>query len=191
MEVQAKNITGTHIGKLTVIRQLEEPKNGHIVYECLCDCGNTVYALHKNLIKGSPKSCGCLQSEMVSKANRKDLTGQRFGRLIAVRPTERRECTSIVWECICDCGNTAFVTSNHLIRGLTRSCGCLRKEQHAKDLTGQRFGTVVVVAPTEQRYRKYIVWKCICDCGKVNYIPSCTLIRPRAKLCECAKTKKL
>lgn len=178
-------------GRLTILRQLEERKSGHIVYECLCDCGNTTIVHHRSLITGSTKSCGCLHKEIMSNIKSKDLTGQRFGRLIAVKPTEQRESTYVLWECICDCGNTTFATANNLQRGMKQSCGCLRTELHSKDLTGQRFGTVVVVAPTKQRMRRYIVWECQCDCGKVRYIPSHTLKRLGAKLCDCADSAKL
>lgn len=34
-----------------------------------------------------------------------------------------------IWECVCDCGATALVTGGNLTRGITRSCGCLRKEK--------------------------------------------------------------
>ena len=37
--------------------------------------------------------------------------------------------TKIVWECICDCGNTIFVARSSLKSGNTKSCGCLRKEK--------------------------------------------------------------
>ena len=58
----------------------------------------------------------------------KDLTGQRFGRLVAVCPTEKRSGTSIVWECRCDCGNTTYAAAGSLKSGNTNSCGCLCKE---------------------------------------------------------------
>jgi hypothetical protein len=57
-----------------------------------------------------------------------DLTGQRFGRLVAVEKTDIRKDGKIVWKCICDCGNYCFVMSNILKRGMTNSCGCLAKE---------------------------------------------------------------
>ena len=56
------------------------------------------------------------------------ITGQRFGRLVAIQPTSKRCGNSIVWKCLCDCGNTAFVSSNNLRSGKTKSCGCLHKE---------------------------------------------------------------
>jgi hypothetical protein len=67
-----------------------------------------------------------------------DLTGQRFGRLTAMRrvATENREP---VWACVCDCGSTTDVASSKLRSGWTRSCGCLRRETVAA--TGRRTST--------------------------------------------------
>ena len=59
-----------------------------------------------------------------------DLTGQRFGRLLAVRPTVHRLHGSVVWLCRCDCGTEAAVPSNSLRSGNTRSCGCQRAEHN-------------------------------------------------------------
>lgn len=64
----------------------------------------------------------------------KDLTGQRFGRLIVIKrvPSDR-----VKWECRCDCGNVRVIQAALLVatrtgpdgrsRG-TKSCGCLRLE---------------------------------------------------------------
>lgn len=57
--------------------------------------------------------------------NAKDLTNQRFDRLIALKPTDERRNRSIVWYCICDCGNECFVSSINLQSNNTKSCGCL------------------------------------------------------------------
>lgn len=60
-------------------------------------------------------------------AKGKDLTGQRFGKLIAIRPTEKRAYGgNIVWECKCDCGNTCYVSAHDLKHGNVKSCGCLK-----------------------------------------------------------------
>ena len=61
-----------------------------------------------------------------------DLTGKRFGRLIAKEPTEERKNGSVVWKCDCDCGNTHFVRADQLKSGKTKSCGCLDSERTAE-----------------------------------------------------------
>jgi hypothetical protein len=58
----------------------------------------------------------------------KDITGQRFHRLVAIRPTERRQSKCVVWECLCDCGNTCFRNTNSLMFGNEKACGCMRNE---------------------------------------------------------------
>ena len=61
--------------------------------------------------------------------NSKDLTGQRSGRLIALKPTDKRKDRKVVWLCQCDCGNVCFVSSNHFQDGNTQSCGCLHRDR--------------------------------------------------------------
>ena len=61
-----------------------------------------------------------------------DITGQRFGRLVAVEliPKEERTWSNKerAWRCKCDCGNEVIVRQRSL-RGarMTQSCGCVRK----------------------------------------------------------------
>ncbi|AQG74085.1 hypothetical protein AWJ15_14425 [Lacticaseibacillus rhamnosus] len=63
-----------------------------------------------------------------------DLTGQRFGRLVAIKDAGYTKNRSRVWECKCDCGNTAFVKAGHLKNGNVKSCGCLLAESYRKNL---------------------------------------------------------
>ena len=64
-----------------------------------------------------------------------DLTGQRFGRLTVLRRAGSMEyggCAHAVWRCRCDCGEECDIVSMHLRKGVTRSCGCLRREHAAR-----------------------------------------------------------
>ena len=61
----------------------------------------------------------------------RDLTGNRFGRLVAVEVAGRKKyknCTIILWRCLCDCGNSITTTSPSLTNGYTKSCWCLRAD---------------------------------------------------------------
>lgn len=61
-----------------------------------------------------------------------DLKQQKFGRLTVINKTKRRaKDKSVIWKCLCDCGNTIFVDSNHL-RFQTQSCGCSRVRHGGK-----------------------------------------------------------
>lgn len=58
----------------------------------------------------------------------KDITNQRFGRLVVLEPTEQRKQKKVVWKCLCDCGNEVYVDSSSLSSHNTKSCGCLSKD---------------------------------------------------------------
>lgn len=57
-----------------------------------------------------------------------DLTGQRFGRLVAVQTNGKNSNGQLKWLCHCDCGNVVTVERANLVRGHTQSCGCYREE---------------------------------------------------------------
>lgn len=118
-EAHIKNHEGERHGKLTVIKMAQErTKDNKILWECKCDCGNIVLVRASNLKKS--KSCGqCF--------NGKDISGQRFGKLIAIKYHHTTSSSKkSVWECRCDCGVTTYVNSADLIAGKTQSCGCTR-----------------------------------------------------------------
>ncbi len=59
-----------------------------------------------------------------------DLTGERFGRWTALSLcTQRTKCNSTQWLCCCDCGVEKVVNSRSLRRGVSRSCGCLQRQE--------------------------------------------------------------
>ena len=179
---RVKDLTGQKFGKLTVIRPTKERKNRGVVWECKCDCGNTAFVTNGSLVSGNTKSCGCLHMK-----NIKDLTGQKFGKLTAICPTGEKKGSSVVWECKCDCGNTAFVNRDSLVRGKTKSCGCLK----IKDLTGQKFGKLTVICSTKKRKNGGVVWECKCDCGNTAFVNSRNLISGNTQSCGCLYIKDL
>ena len=60
-------------------------------------------------------------------STRQDLSGQRFGRLVALRPTGATKSHSAVYLFQCDCGQQKEICVTALRTG-TQSCGCLRRE---------------------------------------------------------------
>ncbi len=118
-----------------------------------------------------------------------DITGQRFGRLIALRPTKNRSSYgAVVWECRCDCGKITFGDTSKLGVGGKRSCGCLHKDIVHKNITGKRFGRLIALEAIEQRDKsRGVIWKCKCDCGEVAYATPNTLGFGRVKSCGCLR----
>jgi hypothetical protein len=122
-----------------------------------------------------------------------NLSQKRFGRLIAIEPVHVDG--RIKWLCKCDCGTKKYIDKCSLTSGKSQSCGCLQKERvssaikgkFVKQLTGMRFGKVVVVKEYWKRRYGGVCWECKCDCGNKSIFPSSDLIRGRIKSCGCLK----
>lgn len=122
---KAIDLTGQKFGRLTVVSKAET-KNNAAVWNCVCDCGKSVFVFGYNLRKGHTRSCGCLREEKLGNKC-KNIKGKRFGRLVANCRAENNGKVTM-WKCQCDCGNEAVVATYRLINGETKSCGCLRNE---------------------------------------------------------------
>lgn len=126
-----RKLEGERFGRLTVIKDSGQRKSEKVVWECQCDCGQIVFVPTTYLTSGDTKSCGCLQRERTAETARKDLSNERFGSLLALRPTTKRKAGMIVWECQCDCGNIHFASTSDLTTGNVMSCGCTRESRGA------------------------------------------------------------
>lgn len=96
--------------------------------------------------------------------NFKDLTGRTFGRLTVISfsafvdrsyPSRQRVHHISTWLCRCECGNETVVFSGNLIRGNTRSCGCLSRETSAARQT-----THGMTNSPEYRVWSHIIGRC-------------------------------
>ena len=196
--------TGNIYGRWTVLERdyNKTSKSGDVYWKCRCSCGTEKSIAGHQLRSGRTKSCGCLRKEkfierVKENALQYDLTGQRFGRLTVIKRTDERNHGSVVYECLCDCGNTIKVMSQSLKDGGTRSCGCLQSETSKKigiqvglryDLTGQKFGKLTVL----ERIRvegKGIYYKCLCDCGNTTIIAANHLKNGHTTSCGCINSK--
>lgn len=123
----------------------------------------------------------------------RNLSGQVFGRLLAVDVSPKRISNKRTWQCLCECGNIIDAHTDHLLSGRSASCGCLRREltsrRAMKDLTGQVFGKLTVLEPSRQVRTKSgiskFVWRCLCECGASALVRSCNLLDGKTKSCGC------
>lgn len=60
----------------------------------------------------------------------RDVTGQRFGMLVAESIDASRD--GRYWVCRCDCGRVKSVRQNHLTGGLVTSCRCKRRTEEGR-----------------------------------------------------------
>ena len=121
----AEDLTGRIYGKLAVLYR-DKNRNGRTCWVCRCACGNLHSAAASDLKVGSVTSCGCAAYK---DRPYMDLTGQRFGRLTVVRRLEKRtRAGSVIWKCVCECGNVIEASQYCLTSNKTTSCGCRVEE---------------------------------------------------------------
>ena len=178
-----KNELGNRYGKLTVISRSDykNPTQRGVYWNCLCDCGRMTLVKGTSLRSGNTTSCG-----HCSREHHEDLTNQRFGKLVALKYIGCDKFGKAQWLCQCDCGNQTIVTSNLLKQGKTKSCGCNKGGRI--DLTGQRFGKLLVLKYTKTE-KNVAYWLCQCDCGNQIEISSHSLVTGNTQSCGCLKSK--
>ncbi len=64
---------------------------------------------------------------------KKNLIGQRFGRLVVIAEHPSRN-GRVFWECKCDCGNIHVVARGNLQHGHVTSCGCKHAENSRNNI---------------------------------------------------------
>jgi hypothetical protein len=184
---------GLRFGRLTVVS--EHPvraKCGFVRYVCACECGGETIASGACLRSGHTTSCSCVSREKATKLA-KDLTGQRFGKLLVVARAGQDSRGRAKWLCQCDCGGTTESMGYRLRGGFSSSCGCMQREGFREyvalktpDLVGRRFSWLAVVARLESDGRA-ARWLCKCDCGKETKAITNSLLSGSKNSCGCAR----
>lgn len=162
-----KDLTGQFFNRLLVIGRGPDyisPKGKiNSQWYCICSCKehNIILVRISNLTTNNTKSCGCLNQEKtitrikkIGKSMASNLKNQRFGKLIALYPTDERKNGSVVWMCKCDCGNFYKAASTQLSRGDINSCGCLKESK----------GVLKIEEILKEKHLKYIKEKTFESC---------------------------
>lgn len=118
---QAIDLTGMQFGRLKVVNRAGS-RNGQPTWDCECSCGQKRTIEGSGLRRGARKSCGCWTRDRII-----DMTGQVFGRL-TVKEYSHWHNGRTIWRCECQCGTSVTVGRADLIKGKTKSCGCLSRE---------------------------------------------------------------
>lgn len=174
-----RNLIGLQFGQLTVISWLGK-RDGSMHHHWLveCTCGNRKEISGDNLTRSRAptQSCGCRRTTWAQSEERramigKDMTGQRFGRLVALRRSDKETTFGrrIYWDMQCDCGQICTVNGAFVRRNRILSCGCMKREPQLrnKDLSGRVFGKLKVLERVDTQAELYLEqWLCQCACGK-------------------------
>lgn len=143
MSPQVVDISGQVFGHWQVIEYNDHPKNtnGGSHWWCKClYCGKIRSVWGHSLRAGLSDNCGCERNRKTGQRKFKDLTNQTFGRLTVISLDHMKKYDKgrsiAIWRCHCSCNgpnSDCLVSSSSLIRGDTRSCGCLMHEASIKN----------------------------------------------------------
>ena len=92
------DLTGQKFGRLFVEKEAGKTRQGNYLWECRCECGNTVVVSSSNLIRNHTLSCGCLRAETMreighlSATHHSSLCGSKNYRLYMVWVHMRERC---------------------------------------------------------------------------------------------------
>lgn len=125
--MRALELTGQRFERLLVLSRAGIDNHGKITWLCRCDCGTEKIINGGSLKRGLTLSCGCLNKERAAKRRFVNRVGQRFGRLLVLSHSKTDE-RGAYWFCRCDCGKEKITTAELLVRGESKSCGCLKRE---------------------------------------------------------------
>lgn len=173
------DLAGKRFGSLTVLELTEKRINQNAVWLCRCDCGNLCEVSYPQLVRGIVNDCGCESPD-------RDLTGRRFGKLTVTEAMVRSR-----YRCTCDCGNELTVTAHELLSDHKKSCGCLKMNPKAEDITGMRSGMVIALERTDQKRRNCYLWRCKCDCGNELLLEAYKIRNGIIQSCGCQRHVRL
>ena len=75
-----------------------------------------------------------------------DITGQRFGELVAIRPNKSGKYRGVEWICMCDCGKECTAQGGHLRAGKRLSCGCKSQKRIKETCINNIYSTYKMMA---------------------------------------------
>lgn len=109
-----------------------------------------------------------------------DMTGVRFGKMVASKRIGTNKHGSALWLVHCDCGVEKLLSRTAM--NYTKSCGCSRRD----DLIGQRFGKLIVLRKAGSKQGD-MLWHVQCDCGNMAIAMGNALKRGQTKSCKCLR----
>lgn len=126
------------------------------------------------LIRGKSAIRAEVPGRMAGPPRFTDLSGRAFGRLIVVDLAGLDANGHYRWQAVCECGGFTTACGHDLVRGHTRSCGCLKREAAAALRTGKgvaitpgaRFGRLTVLEPSGRDGSNRQLVRLRCECGQ-------------------------
>lgn len=119
---------GKKFGRLTPIEVIGV-KRIHLIYRCVCECGNEVEALGNSLRTGNTKSCGCIR--------RPNLIGLENEHGVIISKVKNQ-----MWEVLCKHCSKVHIQNQREIRRNAHSMSCETYQPPNKQFEDRRDGII-------------------------------------------------
>lgn len=114
-----------------------------------------------------------------------DITGQKFGKLTAIKFAGRNKRNRPCWTLKCDCGRMITAVIYDILSGNTKTCGFSTCKNRFVDLTGKSFAFLTVIKFVRFNKNHASTWLCKCVCGKEKILMGYLLKNGQTKSCGC------
>lgn len=118
MREKGRRSIGERFGNLTLLQNTGKLVHSTYIWQCRCDCGNICEFSARKLSEGAKQCYECKPKIGVIK----DITGQKFGKLTAVKKVGSNKYFQTQWLCQCDCGGQKIALSHLLKSGDVKGC---------------------------------------------------------------------
>lgn len=164
-KMSLKNLAGKKIGRLNVISRADDyirnDGKKDVMWNCECECGNSITVLSESLNTGHTQSCGCLSNELKSIRNKTPSIGESFlenDKYDRIKywdyykndklPSEVKKCSNYKFWFICPIHGSFEMKLNDISAG--NWCGQCSKEKFDSQLA------IIVSSVSKELYPNYV-----------------------------------
>lgn len=127
-----------------------------------------------------------------------DLIGKKFDRWTVLKRAGTQPNCGPLWLCQCECGEIRTVLGKSLKMGVSKSCGCYRRDMHIGqeplynkkiNEVGNVYGDLTVIKEGKKDRFKQTYWICRCSCGNITEVRGSDLRQGKSKGCGHSKPR--
>ena len=175
------DLTGQRFGKWLVLKRDPAKTDRAPKWIVRCECGTIKSVTGYSLRAGFSTNCHTCLSKL-------DLVGQHFNSWTVLNKIQQKLRGHTFLKCRCVCGTIKSVDIHHLIKGRSKSCGCLNilnLKNRANDLVGKTINRLTVLERLNSDKHNKVRFRCRCSCGAETVVVSSQLKHGKTKSCGC------